>query len=138
MPSGTFRTTDKLFIILFVSGGKTSARIRRCVRKASIKQVPFGTLQSESTWQVLQPSPGALLSRHAVVGGCLSSFSISDIIWSMLKLKISNNVNDNNLNSSRISPPVSTYPTLPEKIFFICFAFFAIPNVVDERLKTST
>lgn len=80
VPRGTFRTTDKLFIIkfsslvfVFFSAEKTCARIRRCVRKASVKQVPYGTLQSESTWQVLQPSPGALLSRHAAVAGCLSS-----------------------------------------------------------------
>lgn len=38
---------------------KNSLCIRQCVRKASIKQVPYGTLQSETIWQVLQQSPGA-------------------------------------------------------------------------------
>lgn len=64
--SGTlFAATEKLFKVSFlffffasVPPDKTLC-IRQCVRKASIKQVPYGTLQSETIWQVLQPSPGA-------------------------------------------------------------------------------
>lgn len=67
VPSGAFRITDKLFIIKFalswfspLLGKKPSARIRRCVRKASVKQVPYGTLQNEST------ASFAALARRAV------------------------------------------------------------------------